>query len=548
LFLEQRFDLGIMITSSPLFAFGIKVLGLTAIAAILFSANLAIGIQNSYAQFQQQQQQQRGDQQVESDGGLIATLNGDSFRRGDTITVSGTVGEREIDSYAVIEVIDPESQTVVSAYPDITADNTFTHSFTAGEAQGILDVPMTVSGNYRMTVSYTVPGEGFEREEVEFIFKYDAEATTVSSSSGISRGGGGGATAPLTTFESSEDGFRIGVPSGWVVDDEDNTSPSAHASERTTGIGILATLCPQADALPAIGGNYTCTSSAEQSKFITVLRLAELQTRPEFADVVQQNRTITTSDLFALIIQFTEDTLGAQNFRVVNDTDTTVDVIDSRTNQTVGTAPAKYVDFTYNYQDELGMNINGFEFQLIVLSNDSNTGYVVVPSLPLTTGELQLSPEMIQVLDSFALVTPITSIATTLLPLTTAPEPQQERQQVPSSPLTQQLQLPSQQQQLQQQQENLGTSVSIVPGSSSLTTGAYQPNPFQVSIGAPATWVNDDAQPHTVTSGENATPDGRFDSGIMAPAADFEHTFTEAGEYPYFCLLHPTMVGTVSVS
>jgi plastocyanin len=92
------------------------------------------------------------------------------------------------------------------------------------------------------------------------------------------------------------------------------------------------------------------------------------------------------------------------------------------------------------------------------------------------------------------------------------------------------------------------TGVSIVTGSSSLTTDAYQPNPVQISTGATVTWTNDDSQPHTATSGENATPDQRFDSGIMAPAATFEHTFTEAGEYPYFCLLHPNMVGTVSVS
>jgi plastocyanin len=95
---------------------------------------------------------------------------------------------------------------------------------------------------------------------------------------------------------------------------------------------------------------------------------------------------------------------------------------------------------------------------------------------------------------------------------------------------------------------NATTSVSIVPGSSALTTNAYQPNPVQVSTGATVTWTNDDAQPHTATSGQNAAPDGRFDSGIMAPGATFEHTFTEAGEYPYFCLLHPNMVGTVSVS
>ena len=92
------------------------------------------------------------------------------------------------------------------------------------------------------------------------------------------------------------------------------------------------------------------------------------------------------------------------------------------------------------------------------------------------------------------------------------------------------------------------TSVSIVPGSSSLTDTAFQPNPVQVSVGSTVTWTNDDAQPHTATSGQNATPDGTFDSGIMAPGATFDFTFTEAGEFPYFCLLHPNMVGTVSVS
>ena len=112
------------------------------------------------------------------------------------------------------------------------------------------------------------------------------------------------------------------------------------------------------------------------------------------------------------------------------------------------------------------------------------------------------------------------------------------------SPLTQQLQLPVQQQQSQQLQDQPG-SVSIVPGASSLTDTAYSPNPVQVSEGATVTWTNDDAQPHTTTSRENVTPDGKFDSGILAPKGTFDFTFTEAGEYPYFCLLHPNMVGTV---
>jgi plastocyanin len=80
----------------------------------------------------------------------------------------------------------------------------------------------------------------------------------------------------------------------------------------------------------------------------------------------------------------------------------------------------------------------------------------------------------------------------------------------------------------------------------------YEPNPVQVSVGDTVTWTNDDSQPHTVTSGANGQPDGKFDSSpnfnpLMAPGQTYEHTFAEAGQYPYYCALHPNMVGTVSV-
>jgi hypothetical protein len=88
----------------------------------------------------------------------------------------------------------------------------------------------------------------------------------------------------------------------------------------------------------------------------------------------------------------------------------------------------------------------------------------------------------------------------------------------------------------------------LLPCASSLTDTVFQPNPIQVSTGVTVTCANDDTQPHTATSGENVTPDGKFDSGILAPKGTFDFTFTEAGEYPYFCLLHPNMVGMVMVT
>ncbi len=97
--------------------------------------------------------------------------------------------------------------------------------------------------------------------------------------------------------------------------------------------------------------------------------------------------------------------------------------------------------------------------------------------------------------------------------------------------------------------------VSIVPGASTLTDTSYSPNPVEVTVGQTVVWTNDDSAFHTVSSGSAGAPDvGKaFDSGLAGPTAlttkgkTFEHKFDTAGEYPYFCTLHPAMVGTVIV-
>lgn len=68
------------------------------------------------------------------------------------------------------------------------------------------------------------------------------------------------------------------------------------------------------------------------------------------------------------------------------------------------------------------------------------------------------------------------------------------------------------------------------------------------------TWGGPASTPHSTTSGTvtttNNTPDGLWDSGVVAGAHSFTNTFGSAGSFPYFCQVHYTngMVGTINVA
>jgi plastocyanin len=87
-----------------------------------------------------------------------------------------------------------------------------------------------------------------------------------------------------------------------------------------------------------------------------------------------------------------------------------------------------------------------------------------------------------------------------------------------------------------------GNVVSIVGNSGS---NSYNPNPIEIKVGDTVTWINDDSSPHTATSSNDSST---FDSGVLRRSETFSFTFDKEGEYPYFCTLHPRMVGTVIVT
>jgi nitrite reductase (NO-forming) len=79
----------------------------------------------------------------------------------------------------------------------------------------------------------------------------------------------------------------------------------------------------------------------------------------------------------------------------------------------------------------------------------------------------------------------------------------------------------------------------------------FVPAETSVPTGTTVTWSNDDTTIHTVVEGSPQAGAGEtpaFDSGIIAPGATWENTFDTAGDFDYYCSLHPFMVGKVTVT
>lgn len=69
----------------------------------------------------------------------------------------------------------------------------------------------------------------------------------------------------------------------------------------------------------------------------------------------------------------------------------------------------------------------------------------------------------------------------------------------------------------------------------------FEPAQLTVKVGTTVTWKNRDDIPHTVVSA------GKFRSKALDTDDGYSFTFTSAGDYAYFCSLHPHMTGTIKV-
>src|ERR1700681_3293631 len=71
---------------------------------------------------------------------------------------------------------------------------------------------------------------------------------------------------------------------------------------------------------------------------------------------------------------------------------------------------------------------------------------------------------------------------------------------------------------------------------------AFTPGEVTVKAGTQVSWINHDDIPHTVDSTQ-----GKFKSAALDTDDKFQFRFTEPGEYPFYCRMHPKMTGKIIV-
>jgi plastocyanin len=97
-----------------------------------------------------------------------------------------------------------------------------------------------------------------------------------------------------------------------------------------------------------------------------------------------------------------------------------------------------------------------------------------------------------------------------------------------------------------------GTPLTILAGASVQGSPNFDPDTLTVKKGDKITVTNKDTLPHTVTSGTGPTDPNnakQFDTSIIeaGATADIETTNLAAGNYPFFCSVHPYMTGKLIV-
>jgi len=174
------------------------------------------------------------------------------------------------------------------------------------------------------------------------------------------------ATTAATTSSalSTEDSFKVQVPSGWVIQDVKNRGFTL-ASEVLQGYGILAQLCPaeqevrqqqtpQGEPHSEVDSNMSSSSDSScqgvQKEVIHILRYPNLAAWIGLSpDDIIRNDDAAAGIILAYQMQKLQEA-GYRDIRIVNSTDTAINVdigTGLNNNTTTARLPAKLTELTY---------------------------------------------------------------------------------------------------------------------------------------------------------------------------------------------------------
>jgi plastocyanin len=97
-----------------------------------------------------------------------------------------------------------------------------------------------------------------------------------------------------------------------------------------------------------------------------------------------------------------------------------------------------------------------------------------------------------------------------------------------------------------------GITLKILEGSSIQGNPDYDPDELTVKKGDTINVDNVDTMPHTVTNGESGSDPNSgklFDTSIIngGDSAEIDTSAVDAGAYPYYCMVHPYMTGSLTI-
>ena len=242
-----------------------------------------------------------------------------------------------------------------------------------------------------------------------------------------------GTEAGETIFQSTTDSFRVQVPQGWAIRDLNNTG-SVLLEETRQGYGILARLCTEdqqqqqqlgvatasTNASGSISDN-TLSCDPSENDVIHIVRYPDLDTRL-LANNVTFDDNMTTDNILSYHLQKLQE-VGYRSMRIVNSSDTTINVANPQTNETIATVPAKLVEMTYSTnfapnETRIGYFISTATnattpnpgttkgYSVFYEGNSTNTN-TTTPATAAASGSLLpllLPPAVGQVIDSFELL------------------------------------------------------------------------------------------------------------------------------------------------